>query len=107
MALSAWITTAFAAAHDQARAVYRLNLRTFLRAILQYTDVTRDPDLYLGPVPEQSRCLFSQYLFSYKLNPQTVLFIGYRRLPVGAHTPLDLTQSNRAFFAKIGYAWLP
>jgi hypothetical protein len=61
----------------QVRVLYHLNVRTFVRAILQYTDITRDPSLYTFPVDGHSRKLFSQYLFSYKLNPQTVLFVGY------------------------------
>jgi len=37
------------------------------------TDITRDPALYLA----STHRLLSQYLFSYKLNPQTVLLVGY------------------------------
>ena len=103
----------FDAGLTEVRAVYHLNLRTFVRAILQYTDVTRDPDLYLVPVPARSRQFFSQYLFSYKVNPQTVVYVGYSDNyrggqsggPAGAS--LDLTQTDRTFFLKVGYAWIP
>ena len=84
---------------------YHFNVRTFLRAILQYTDVSRQPGLYVQRVDANSRHLFSQYLFSYKLNPQTVLFLGYSDNYLG-FTGLSLTQSNRTFFLKVGYAWL-
>ncbi len=45
----------------QLKAIYHINVRTFVRAILQYTDITRDPDLYLYPVEPRTRRFFSQY----------------------------------------------
>ncbi len=90
---------------SQVRAVYHFNVRTFLRAILQYTDVSRDPDLYSTPTPSRTAQLFSQYLFSYKINPQTVLLAGYSDNYAGLDR-IDLRQTNRTLFLKIGYAWL-
>jgi hypothetical protein len=89
--------------------VYHLNLRTFLRAIVQYTDVTRDPALYLAPVPAETERFFAQYLFSYKVNPQTLVYVGYSDNYLGgrAEVPLDLTQTDRTVFVKVGYAWVP
>jgi len=88
----------------QLKAVYHINVRTFVRAILQYTDITRDPDLYQFPVTARTRRFFSQYLFSYKLNPQTVVFAGYS--DNSAAVPgNDLQQQDRTFFVKLGYAW--
>jgi len=88
----------------QLKAIFHINIRTFVRAILQYTDVTRDPDLYLSPVSARTRRFFSQYLFSYKLNPQTVIFAGYSDNYAGRPTN-DLQQQDRTFFVKLGYAW--
>ncbi|MGE5198516.1 MAG: DUF5916 domain-containing protein [Rhodospirillaceae bacterium] len=88
----------------QLKAIYHINVRTFVRAILQYTDIIRDPDLYLYPVAPRSRRFFSQYLFSYKLNPQTVLFAGYSDNSAALQGN-DLRQQDRTFFVKLGYAW--
>jgi hypothetical protein len=88
----------------QLKAIYHINVRTFVRAILQYTDITRDPDLYLYPVAPRSRRFFSQYLFSYKLNPQTVIFAGYSDNSAALQSN-DLRQQDRTFFVKLGYAW--
>jgi hypothetical protein len=88
----------------QLKAVYHLNVRTFVRAILQYTDISRDADLYVFPVASRTRRFFSQYLFSFKLNPQTVVFAGYSDNSA-AVTGNDLQQQNRTFFVKLGYAW--
>ncbi len=87
----------------QANIKYHFNVRTFVRAILQYLDVERDTELYLSPVQPQTNRLFTQFLFSYKINPQTVLFLGYSDNHLGLRS-IDLTQTDRTFFVKIGYA---
>ena len=87
---------------------HHLNIRTFFRAILQYRDVERDLALHnpgINLQPEEGR-LFSQLLFSYKLNPQTVVLLGYSDLYEETRLVDELTQRNRNFFLKLGYAWL-
>jgi hypothetical protein len=96
----------FTANLTQLSTVYQLNVRTFVRAILQYTDVERDPALYSIAVDESTERLFSQLLFSYKLNPQTVLFVGYSDNSIGDER-IDLARTSRSFFLKLGYAWVP
>lgn len=91
----------------QLRTVYQLNIRTFVRAILQYEDLTRNPDLFNDPVSKSEEQLFTQLLFSYKLNPQTVLFLGYSDNSFGteiAERTIDLTRTDRTLFFKVGYA---
>ena len=95
----------FEAELTESRLIYQLNLRTFVRAIVQYTDVERDPALYPGEVDPESEALFTQLLFSYKVGPRTVLFLGYSDDSFGGRD-FDLTRENRAFFFKIGYAWV-
>ncbi len=99
--------TLFTANLTQARLLYQLNLRTFLRAVLQYTDVDRDLSLYNAPEDFEARTreLFTQLLFSYKINPRTVLFLGYSDNYRGDQD-VGLTQQNRALFLKVGYAWV-
>jgi hypothetical protein len=90
----------------QTRAVYQFNVRTFVRAIFQYTEVQRNAGLYLFPgVRPKEEELFTQLLFSYKLNPQTVLFAGYTDGRFGLQN-VELTQTDRTFFLKLGYALL-
>ena len=92
---------------SQGRLIYHFNVRTFVRAILQYRDVERRLELYepgVGLAADEEE-LFSQLLFSYKLNPQTVLLAGYSDLYLGDRQ-VDLTQASRTFFVKLGYAFL-
>ena len=87
----------------QARLIYNFNVRAFARAILQYRDVDRVPERYSFAVDRASRSLFTQLLFSYKLNAKTVLFLGYSGQLLG-NQDIDLTRSDRTFFLKLGYA---
>ena len=86
------------------RLVYQFNKRTFLRTIFQYRHYKRNVSLYIDEETPKDKGLFSQLLFSYKINPQTVLFLGYSDNYWGDHID-PLTQTDRTFFAKIGYAW--
>ncbi len=85
--------------------MYNFNVRTFVRGIFQRLDVERDPDLYVSEVESEDETLFTQLLFSYKLNPRTVLFLGYSDNQRGVED-VSLTRTDRTFFFKIGYAWI-
>lgn len=87
-------------------AVYQFNVRTFLRLIAQRREVERETSLFVEPVEPTEEGVLGQLLFSYKLNPRTVLFLGYsevrERPPGGSLEPIDRTA-----FLKLGYAWTP
>lgn len=87
----------------QARLVYNFSVRSFIRAIVQYSDIDRNLDLYTVEMDASTRQFFTQLLFSYKINPQTVLFLGYSDNYFGMNG-IDLTRNDRTFFLKIGYA---
>jgi hypothetical protein len=86
------------------RMVYQFNRRVFMRAILQYANYDYNTSLYSITIDPLSRHLFSQFLFSYKINPRTVLFLGYSDDYFGYNYMPSLKQNNRTFFFKIGYA---
>ena len=99
------------------RFIYQFNRRTFLRLNLQNVEYSRNLDNYLEEkiinFEAYTRKLFSKILFSYKINPQTVFFLGYsdnyrNRNYTDERGWLDdsLIQTDRTFFAKIGYAWM-
>lgn len=87
----------------EGRAVYHFGVRTFVRAILQYQTLDQDPTLFGRPVRPENNTLFSQLMFAHKVNPQTVLFVGYTDNRLGLQD-VSLTRTGRTFFAKLGYA---
>ena len=95
--------TLYTANVDGLWATYQFTKRVSLRTVLQYVDYEYDADLYTDGRGPESQHLASQVLFSYKINPQTVLYLGYSDNHVGDEI-IDLTQSDRTFFAKIGHA---
>ncbi|MEA2416765.1 MAG: hypothetical protein QOI58_3422 [Thermoanaerobaculia bacterium] len=95
----------FTANLTQTTIVYHFNIRTLARAIVQLSDVTRDPSLYRFSIDRKSKDLFTQLLFSYKINPQTVFYFGYSDSSFGDDR-VDLKRADRTLFLKIGYAWL-
>ena len=95
----------FQANLTQLRVVYNFNPRMFARAILQWLDVDRETALYDEPVEPTIETLFSQLLFSYKLNARTVLFLGYSDNQLGVEN-VDRVRTDRSFFFKLGYAWI-
>ncbi|OGD21500.1 MAG: hypothetical protein A2W03_12075 [Candidatus Aminicenantes bacterium RBG_16_63_16] len=88
---------------SQVRLIYNFSVRAFVRAIVQYRYVDRVPERYVFPVDPLTKGLFTQFLFSYKINPQTVLFVGYSDNATGLRG-VDITRTNRTFFLKLGYA---
>jgi Domain of unknown function (DUF5916) len=93
----------FTARVSRIRATYTFTARMFVRGITQYVTTDRDPSLYLSPVPEKSAAFSGSLLLAYKLNWQSVMFVGYgddRELTdANQLAPLD-----RQFFVKLSYA---
>jgi len=85
--------------------VYQFDKRMLVRAILQYKDYDRNVNLYNEPddYESETKKLFSQFLFSYKINPHTVFFLGYSDNYYGDRE-VNFTQTNRTIFTKLGYA---
>jgi hypothetical protein len=91
------------------RATYSFNARSWLRLIGQWGRTERRLDLYEDPedFDELSESLDGSAVFAYKLNWQSVLYVGY-----GSSSELDepndlgrLEPSRREFFVKASYAF--
>jgi hypothetical protein len=84
---------------------WQFNPKTFIRLILQKVDYDFEPANSPEPVDDRYQDLFSQFLFSYKLNPRTVVFVGYSdRSEALNEASLDMV--GRSYFAKVGYAFV-
>jgi len=97
-----WLYTT---AIGQLEASWQFNPKCFIRAILQYVDNEFNPELYSDGRDSEYRGLFTQFLFSYKLNPRTVLFVGYSDNSA-ANQDYGFSKTDRTIFAKVGYAWV-
>lgn len=101
----------FTANVSQLRAVYNFSPRAFFRGTWQFRRTTRNPELYAFEVDRSNNRLFSQLLFSYKLNPLTVFFLGYADNRSGLEDfnrqTVPFETGDRTFFLKVGYAWRP
>lgn len=96
----------FRADLTELRAFWHWNVRSFVRAIVQREAIDRDPSLWSFPVEASSERWLGQLLWSWKLDPRTVAFVGYTESRI-AGDGFGRTVADRAFFVKLGYAWLP
>jgi len=94
----------FVANQTDMRFSYQFNIRQRLKLSLINTNINRDVSLYDDEVDTHSRFLSTQLIYSYKVNPKTLLFLGYSDAGV-EDQDIDLTKTNRSFFAKFSYAF--
>lgn len=95
-----------ASVHDL-RATWQFSVRSFVRLSLQTQDVERNQEMYIDEVDVRSQSVGKQLLYSYKLNPQTVFFLGYSDQHIDNDDLDTLTATDRTIFLKIGYAFTP
>jgi hypothetical protein len=100
--------TIFDAKLTDLRLTWQFNVRSFVRLTLQDQDIERNVELYTNRLTDPSTStLATQLLYSYKLNPQTVLFAGYSDNSVEDNFTGGLEQVGRTLFLKLSYAWTP
>jgi len=97
----------FDAAVNDVRLTWQFSVRSFLRLTTQFQDIERNPDSYVDDVDRHSRDVGRQLLYSYKINPQTVFFLGYSDALIDDDNLSGLTVTDRTWFMKLGYAWTP
>lgn len=89
---------------ERLRALYSFSANSILRLIAQYNDVNRNLAQYPGiPVPQHSGAFLGSLLYSFKLNWQTVLYLGYGDDRV-LTAQNDLVKQDRSLFFKVSYA---
>jgi hypothetical protein len=93
--------------HDL-RMTWQFNVRSFIRLTMQRQEIERNLAAWRVPVGEvHSVDMGTQLLYSYKVNPQTVAFLGYSDNRLDDDDLPSLTKTDRTFFVKFSYAWLP
>lgn len=92
---------------SELRLSYQFDVRSYLKLSLVYSDVDRNPNNNKYPSSELSKDLSAQLIYAYKINPQTVFFLGYSDYSFQDDDLRTLKRSDRTFFSKISYAWTP
>ncbi|QOL25206.1 carbohydrate binding family 9 domain-containing protein [Thalassotalea sp. LPB0316] len=88
------------------RLTYQFDVYSYLRLSTVYEDVKRNQANYLfDSVNKQEKNLVTQLIYAYKLNPQTVFFLGYSDNSFEDDELSSLERDERTLFTKISYAW--
>jgi len=103
----------FTADQFDVRFNYQFNLKSSIRLIVQYTDIERDTSLYTydeGTEEDDKKDHIDRYfstslLYAYKLNPQSLFYLGYSDGGYQDDDLNDLEKDNRSLFMKVSYAW--
>ncbi len=95
----------FTARVDRLRATYNFSPRLFVRLIGQYEVTRRDPALYTAVVARKDATFSGSALFAFKLNWQSVLFVGYGVNRVFLDDTQQLEPASRQLFVKFSYAF--
>jgi hypothetical protein len=95
----------FTAQVERIRATYTFNSKMFVRGIVQNVRTNRNQELFLNSINQHSGNVTSSLLFAYKLNWQTLLFLG-----LGDERDVDvadnkLQPASRQLFMKVSYAF--
>jgi len=94
-----------------ARLAYQFSTRSRLLLTLQQTNIHRNVDLYennldndpTNNVASKSKNFGSQLIYSYKINPQTLLYVGYADSAIENEEIQSLRKTDRSIFAKFSY----
>jgi hypothetical protein len=96
----------FTAQVERLRATYVFDAKMYVRGIVQNVRTNSNQQLFLDAIDQHSGNVTSSLLFAYKVNWQTVLFVG-----IGDEHDIDVADNNklrpasRQLFMKVSYAF--
>jgi len=94
----------FTAHVERLKATYTLTARSFVRAIGQYVGTRRNPALHGGDADEESGSFSASALFAWRLNWQSVVFLGYGDVRTLSDEG-GLPPESRQLFLKVSWAF--
>jgi hypothetical protein len=95
----------FVAEVERLRANYSFSSRSFVRLIGQFQQTRRSPDLYTFAVDGRSALFSGSALFAYKLNWQTVAYLGFGNQSAFSVDTDEMENAGWQWFSKLSYAW--
>lgn len=90
---------------ERVRAMYTFNSRMFLRAIVQNQRTNRNVALYVDEADHHGGSLATQLLFAYKINWQTLVYLGVGDQQAATIDEGTLRPDTRQVFMKVSYAF--
>ncbi|MGS0680883.1 DUF5916 domain-containing protein [Shewanella sp. 125m-7] len=97
----------FTANLSDLRLSWHIDIYNFIRVSSVYTDIERDPNLYLYSKPNRNyQQLGNEILYGYKLNPQSVFYLGYSNGLKADDNIESILKTEETYFMKVSYAWL-
>lgn len=87
------------------RLYYKFSMRAMLKLILQFENIDRNEDAYFYQVSEINKDYGSQLVYSYKINAQTLFYLGYSDKGYQDDSLKSIERDQRTFFTKVSYAW--
>lgn len=101
----------FTANQADLRLKYNVDVRNSFKLSLVYTRIEQNlanqPALSLDDLPDaRTTDVSTQFIYSYKINPQTVFFAGYSDHAFKNDRFSRLEKDSRSLFLKFSYAWL-
>jgi len=103
----------FKAALYDIRLAYQFNTRSRLSFTIQSTDINRNTALYEdnqdtdpdNDVYANEQNTGTELIYSYKINPQTLVYVGYSDNAIEHDNVQSLEKTDKTFFAKFSYLW--
>ena len=97
----------FTANQTDIRISYQFNIRQRLRLAIIQTDINRNLSLYNEPddYDKNSEFVATQLIYSYKVNPRTLMFIGYSDAGTQYDDIESFVKTDKSVFVKFSYAF--
>jgi len=95
------------------RMAYQFNTRSRLSLTLQTTSIMRNTALYVAnndndlenDVDQKTKRFGTQLIYSYKINPQSLVYLGYSDNAIENDQIDSLEKFDKTIFAKFSYMW--
>lgn len=88
------------------RISYQFDVQSYLKFNVEYFDVSYNTNNNPFIAPDNiNKDLSTQLIYSYKLNPQTVFFLGYSDNSIQNDNLTKIFRREKTFFSKVSYAW--
>lgn len=96
----------FSANQYDLRLNYQFDLKSFIRFNIQYTEIDRNPSLYLDDdITAEFAAVRTELLYAYKLNPQSLFYLGYTDRGKKDDRIDEIDKDHRKVFMKLSYAF--